>query len=377
MQKLPIFLLKPGMKVARSIYNSDGQVLLSAGMRLSANFISRLRALGIVAVYVENALMEGVEVFDVITEETRVQAQKAIKQLHMDAARSIEEGVDPIIDDEKMSETITSILEDLLSSKDLVVNLSDIRVSDDYTFAHSVNTCVLALLTGISLGFSKNRLHTLGLGTILHDIGKIKVPSEILNKPGNFTQSEYKEIQKHSEYGFEMLRKNYAISITAAHVAYEHHERYNGEGYPRGLKGNAIHEFARIAGMVDVFDALVSDRVYRKGYLPHDAIEMITGSGNYYFEYEIVKAFLQNVAAYPVGTILELSNGELAIVVRTPRGCSHRPDVRTFEIRDGEPRIIGERSLYHETRILIKRVISEEEYQSALGLKSLATLAKI
>lgn len=377
MQKLPIFLLKPGMKVARSIYNSDGQVLLSAGMRLNTTFISRLRALGIVAVYVENPLMEGVEVMDVITEETRIQAQKAIKQLHMDAAKSIENGEDPIIDDQKMSETITSILEDLLSSKDLVVNLSDIRVSDDYTFAHSVNTCVLALLTGLSLGFSKKRLHTLGLGTILHDIGKIKVPAEILNKPGNFTQSEYKQIQKHSEYGFEMLRKNYAISITAAHVAYEHHERYNGEGYPRGLKGNAIHEFARIAGLVDVFDALVSDRVYRKGYLPHDAIEMITGSGNYYFEYEIVKAFLQNVAAYPVGTILELSNGELAIVVRTPRGCSHRPDVRTFEIIDGEPRVTGERSLYNETRILIKRIISEEEFESALGVKSMATLAEI
>ena len=377
MQKLPVFLLKPGMKVARSIYNSDGQILLTAGMRLSAGFISRLRILGIVAVYVEDALTDAIEVTDVISENTRVQAQKTIKHVHTDAFRSIQMGTEPVIDDEPVAETINSILEDLLSSTELVVNLSDIRVSDDYTFAHSVNTCVLALLTGISLGFSKPRLHTLGMGTILHDIGKIKVPSEILNKPGNFTQSEYKEIQKHSEYGFEILRKNYSISVTAAHVAYEHHERYNGEGYPRGLKGKNIHEFARIAGMVDVFDALVSDRVYRKGYLPHDAIEMITGSGNFYFEYEIVKAFLQSIAAYPVGTILELSNGELAIVIRTPKGCSHRPDVRTFVIKDGRPVLTGERSLYEETRILVKRVISEEEYQAALGNKSMATFAEM
>ena len=106
-----------------------------------------------------------------------------------------------------MSETINNIIEDLLSSDDLIVNLSDIRVADDYTFAHSVNTCVLALLTGVSLGFSKSRLHTLGLGTILHDIGKIKVPSEILNKPVISARKKYKEIQKHPLYGFEMLRK--------------------------------------------------------------------------------------------------------------------------------------------------------------------------
>lgn len=377
MQKLPVFLLKPGMKVARSIYNSDGQVLLSAGMCLSMNFISRLRILGILSVYIEDPLTDGIEIDDVISENTRVQAQKAIKQMHTEAARAIDNGAEPVINDEQISQTITSILEDLLTNKELVVNLSDIRVSDDYTFAHSVNTCVLALLTGASLGFDRARLHTLGIGTILHDIGKIKIPSEILNKPGNFTQSEYKEIQKHSEYGFEMLRKNFAISVTAAHVAFEHHERYNGEGYPRGLKGNSIHEFARIAGMVDVFDALVSDRVYRKGYLPHDAIEMITGSGNFYFEYEIVKAFLNNVAAYPVGTILELSNGELAIVVRTLRGCSHRPDVRTFTIVDGMPVLTGERSLYNETRILIKRVIPEEEYRAAIGQNEMLTTAEM
>ncbi|MGI6555010.1 MAG: HD-GYP domain-containing protein [Bacillota bacterium] len=377
MQKLPISLLKPGMKVARTVYNTDGQVLLAAGMMLNVKFISRLRMLGIISVYVEDSLMGGVEVYDVIAEDTRLQARKAIKRLHSEASRAVRSGNEPVIDDEQVSETINNIIEDLLSSDDLIVNLSDIRVADDYTFAHSVNTCVLALLTGVSLGFSKSRLHTLGLGTILHDIGKIKVPSEILNKPGNFSQEEYKEIQKHPLYGFEMLRKNQSISLTAAHVAYEHHERYNGEGYPRGLKGNHIHIFARIAGMVDVFDALVSDRVYRKGYLPHDAIEMITGSGNYYFDYDIVKAFIKNVAAYPVGTIVELSTGELAIVIRTPRGCSHRPDVRTFVLKDGIPKITGEISLSSETRILIKRVISEEEYQSAQGMELAANTAGI
>lgn len=372
MQKLPISLLKPGMKVARTVYNTDGQVLLATGMLLNAKFISRLRMLGIISIYVEDALMGGVEIFDVITEDTRLQARKAIKQLHSEATKAVQLGNEPVINDEQVSDTINTILDDLLSSDDLIVSLSDIRVADDYTFAHSVNTCVLALMTGVSLGFNKSRLHTLGLGTILHDIGKIKVPADILNKPGNFSQDEYKEIQKHPEYGFEVLRRNQAISLTAAHVAYEHHERYNGEGYPRGLKGNGIHIFARIAGMVDVFDALVSDRVYRKGYLPHDAIEMITGSGNYYFDYEIVKAFIQNVAAYPVGTIVELSNDELAVVIHTPRGCSHRPDVRTFVLKDGIPHITGERSLSSDTRILIKRVIPEEEYQAAQGFESVA-----
>ncbi len=365
MQKLPIILLKPGMKVARTVYNTDGQVLLTSGMVLNSHFISRLRMLGIISVYVEDPLMGGVEVYDVISDDTRRQARKAIKQVYSEGKRSIHAGQEPVIDNSAIAETINNIIEDLLSNDDLVVSLSDIRVADDYTFAHSVNTCVLALLTGISLGFDKNQLYSLGLGTILHDIGKIKVPFDILHKPGNFNQMEYKEMQRHPEYGFDMLRRNEAISLPSAHVAYEHHERYNGEGYPRGIKGRDIHIFAYIAGMVDVYDSLTSDRVYRKGYLPHDAIEMITGSGNYYFPYEIVKAFIYNIAAYPVGTIVELSNGQLGIVTHTPRGCSHRPDVRTFVLRDGIPRITGELSLAVETSILIMRVISDEEYQDA------------
>lgn len=365
MQKLPIVLLKPGMKVARTVYNTDGQVLLTSGMMLNSHFISRLRMLGVISVYVEDPLMGGVEVYDVISDDTRRQAREAIKQVYSEGTKSVQAGQEPLIDESAISETINNIIEDLVSNDDLVVSLSDIRVADDYTFAHSVNTCVLALLTGISLGFDKKQLYSLGLGTILHDIGKIKVPFDILNKPGNFSQTEYKEMQKHPEYGFDMLRRNEAISLSSAHVAYEHHERYNGEGYPRGIKGKDVHIFACIAGMVDVYDSLTSDRVYRKGYLPHDAIEMITGSGNYYFPYEIVKAFIYNIAAYPVGTVVELSNGQMGIVIHTPRGCSHRPDVRTFVLRDGIPRITGELSLAAETNILITRVISNEEYRDA------------
>ena len=128
MQKLPISLLKPGMKVARTVYNSDGQVLLAAGMMLNAKFISRLRMLGVISIYVEDPLMAGVEVYDVIAEETRLQARKAIKQIHSEASRAVQLGSDPVIDDEQVSETVHNIIEDLLSSDDLIVNLSDIRV---------------------------------------------------------------------------------------------------------------------------------------------------------------------------------------------------------------------------------------------------------
>jgi len=366
MRKLPIPLLRPGMKVARPVYNSDGHILINTGIRLTSKYISRMRQIGIPAVYIEDYLLDDVEVDDILADETRMQARKTIKRIHMEASEAIARGNMPKIAIRTVTETVDRILNEILSKKDLVVNLADIRAFDDYTFAHSVNVCTLSLLTGISLGYNRRRLFSLGTGALLHDIGKVKVPAEILNKPGRLTEQEFQEVQKHSIYGFEILRQQ-DIGVAAAHVAYEHHERYNGEGYPRQLKGDAIHEFAQITGMVDVFDALVSDRIYRKGHLPHEAFELITASGNYLFNYRIVKAFVENVAAYPVGTIVELSSGEMGVVVGTPKGYPHRPNVRTFTLEGGIPRPVREVRLSEETLLIIRRVIPEEEFMNARG----------
>ncbi|OIQ59145.1 Cyclic di-GMP phosphodiesterase [Moorella thermoacetica] len=337
MRKMPVEALKPGMVVARAIYSAEGRVLLNKGVTLKPSYLVRLRELGIPAIYIVDEVLGDLEVEDVISEQTRLQAIKAMKDLFGTCPQGKPTHTALLVDSARIQRVVNSLLEDLLSRKDLMLNLTDIRALDDYTFAHSVNVCVLALITGLTLHYSRSALMQLGVGALLHDIGKTCLPLSILNKPGKLTVEEYELVCRHPQCGFDILRLQEKVSLLSARVALEHHERYNGSGYPRGLKGEEIHEFARITGVVDVYDALTADRVYRRAYPPHEAYEMLAGAGNFIYDYRIVKAFLFNVAAYPVGTLVELNNGEMGVVTGTARGHSHQPRVRLLYHSDGTP----------------------------------------
>jgi len=327
LRRLPLELLQPGMIVARSVYTAEGLLLINSGKELMPAYITQLKNLGVSSVYVDDPLMPQPEVDDVIPEQVRVSAVKVVKHQLSLLSRPGGE-VNPAIDQEKIKKTVTDIVDNLLVNKDIVVNLTDIRTVDDYTFSHSVNVCVLCLLTAISLNYPKKDLELLGVGALLHDIGKVRVSNAILNKPAVLTSKEFEEIKRHSLLGYEILKVQRDISHLSALVAYQHHEKYNGSGYPNGLTANGIHEFSRIVGMVDVYDALTADRVYRKAYQPYEAFEMLAGSGNYLFDYGLIQAFLSNVALYPVGTLLMLSSGHAGVVINTPKGMTHRPTVR-------------------------------------------------
>ncbi|NLO89455.1 MAG: HD-GYP domain-containing protein [Clostridia bacterium] len=361
MRKVSVYFLKPGMVVAKPIYDSNSLLLINSGVQLTNKIIQSIKRLGIPAVYIDDPLLEGVEVVEVVRSETRVQIQKNLKKIYTKANSTQKNGALPKMPVRVVENSVETLIDEILGKKDHLVNLLDIRAYDDYTYAHSVNVCILSLLTGVSLGYPRSSLFSLGVGALLHDLGKIKVPEKILKKPGKLTNEEYEEVKKHCIYGYEILKKQ-DIPAPSALVAYEHHERYNGEGYPRGLKGKEIHEYAQIAGIVDVYDALTSDRVYRKSYLPHEAFEMINGSGNFHYDIKFVKAFQENIAAYPIGTIVELNTGEIGVVIGTPKGFPYRPDVRVFEAENGKVKIIREVKLSEKTGLFIKRVLSEEEY---------------
>ena len=145
-----------------------------------------------------------------------------------------------VLNESKIRDIVENILENILSRNDVVVSLTDIRSFDDYTYGHSVNVCVLSLITGNALGLSQKSLTQLGIGAILHDIGKVLTPKEILNKPGNLTEEEFEIIKRHTEEGYNLVRAKKNISNLAASVIYEHHERVNGTGYPRGIRAEEI-----------------------------------------------------------------------------------------------------------------------------------------
>lgn len=360
MRKVGVDYLKPGMNVARTVYSSEGYVLLNVGMILKERYIEQLKSFNIPAIYVEDNLAPDVEVEDVISEQTRMQAVRTVKEVFRNMNLRVNSGHSLVLEEEKLAGAVQDIIKDLLNSKNLVVNLVDIRATDSYTFGHSVNVCVLSVLTGIALKLTQKQLTYLGMGALMHDIGKIMVPAEILNKPGTLTAPEYAVIQRHSEFGFNILSKQREMNSLAAKIAIQHHERYDGSGYPQGLKDQEIHLFARIVGMVDVYDALTADRIYRKGYLPHEAYEFLAGAGGSLFDYELVKEFLSYIAAYPAGTIVKLNTGEIGVVIDTPQGLTTRPVVRVLF---DEGHILEEPyeiKLAEKMRVLVTEVITGE-----------------
>ncbi len=363
MQRLPVARLRSGMVVARPIVGSSGQMLLSTGTVLNEMYIRRLREKGIPSIYIQEQTPElNVQVDDVISDESRLRANVAVRDLMKDVRTELAVARRGFVtlNDVQVRKSVNSLVDELLANRDIAVNLADIRSLDNYTFGHSVQVGVLAILTGITMGYDHLRLRDLGIGAILHDIGITRVPEAIATKTGALTPEEMAEMQKHCAYGFDILRYQPNLSILSAHVAYQHHERHNGEGYPRGLKGDEIQEYARIVAIAEQYDSLISDRPWRAAHLPHEAVEIIAGGGDYYFDYRVVKPFLENVAVYPVGTLVELNDGTRGVVTQVQKGLTLRPTIRLLRCEDGtaiKPPI-EVRLLDHPT-LLVSRVLTD------------------
>jgi len=330
MRKIQIDYAKPGMILARSIFTSDGNVLLGCGVRLNQRYIDRLKEKGIYHIYIEDELSQGIEIIDVITDETRIKAKEIVRSVMFDIAKGYE-----ISDAYQVTKIVNQIVDELLENKDVLVNLNDMRLMDDYTFGHCVNVCVLSVMTGIAMGYNQLRLRELGVGALLHDIGKMKIPISLLNKPGQLTDDEYNEIKRHTILGFDILRNCDAISKTSANTALAHHERCDGTGYPNGLMKDQIHDFSKIVAIADVYDAMTSDRAYRKALEPYKAVEYIQGMSMTQFDYNVVKVFIGNISIYPVGSGVVLNTGEKGLVVKVNKEFPTRPRVRIILDKNG------------------------------------------
>lgn len=326
MRLVNIRYVEEGSILARPVINSSGMVLLRAGVHMTTSYIERLRTMGYDVLFIQDDRLDDVEIHTAITAQTREVAYKSIELI----SKYIENNSKDALPIDKIRMTVQQMINDLLFSSDILGNLSEIQGYDDYTFHHSVNTTIISLILGIASGYSEQKLIELGMGVLMHDIGKIKVPGEILNKKTPLTEAEFGEIKQHTTYGFEILRKNNDISLLSAHVAFQHQEKWDGSGYPRGLKGSGIHEYGRLAAVADVYEALTSKRVYRKAIEPNAAFEYIISQGNTHFDPQVLEVFKKNIAVYPSGSGVLLSNGQRGNVIKQNPAFPNRPYVRVF-----------------------------------------------
>ncbi|MEW6458498.1 MAG: HD-GYP domain-containing protein [Bacillota bacterium] len=357
MRRVPVTALVPGMRIAREVVGGHGEVYLQTGVILTQGYIRKLGELGFASVYVHDALLGDLQVRqaeDIVHHETRREALDGVKTLLQEAAESQAKAIDP---PKELTRTVSDMVDQVLKNPSQTINIYDIRAQNEYLYHHSVNVCALALVIGAQIGLSRRELYELGVGALMHDVGKIKVPAEILDKPGKLSAVEFELVKKHALLAEELLKDN----AIAAAVAGMHHERLNGEGYPRGLKKGEIPHLAQIVGIADIFDALTADRCYRKAYRPDEALEMLLAAGGFWFDFDLVRAFVVNVAAYPVGTMVELNSGEIGAVVSTPKGFPTQPVVRVFVAVDGGWLGDAYDVSTLEKCLFVTRVLDEEE----------------
>jgi HD-GYP domain-containing protein (c-di-GMP phosphodiesterase class II) len=320
--------VKPGMSVGKSIYDESGRVLVNYRVKLSEHLIARMKQLGLPGLYIEDALSQDITIEELISDELQIKASKALQKMDIDAALTA-------------ADTITN---ELSMNGEISMNLVSLRTNSDYTYKHSVNVAVLSVITGIGLGMKKGLLSELAAAGLLHDIGKVNIPHVILDKPGPLTEEEYAVVKNHSEFGYEKIKDNILISSKTKMGVYSHHENINGTGYPLGLCGDQIYMFAKIIHIADVYDALISQRTYKRAHSPAEAIDFIKNNAGTMFEPEYVEAFLTYIPLYPKGRNIILNDGQVAIVVENRQHHTLRPIVRLLDgttIDLSEPENIG------------------------------------
>lgn len=320
---LPLDAVRPGMILATDV-EVAGRPMLRTGVVLSSYHLRRLADLGVRTLYIyppQASLPGGHAANRLLAEPTRYQAFRVVRR----QLRRVERGF--VVEARPVFNAVEAILRDALAHPGVLEELQAVRAAHDVLFAHSVSVAAMAVFLGLHSGWDRADLVALGVGALLHDAGKARLPNLVWKKPGKLTPEEYRTVQAHTWLGFEAIRRQGAFDARSAHVAWEHHERWDGSGYPRGLSGDAIHPFARLVAVVDVFDALTTDQPYRPAWRRDAAISWIAERAGRDFDPIMVRRFLARVAPYPVGCWVRLNTGELARVVRLTPDLPARPVV--------------------------------------------------
>ncbi|MBZ6065134.1 HD-GYP domain-containing protein [Aeromonas schubertii] len=326
---LPVSTLRPGMYVVEIVRQSGSKAISSRGFVRTPHQITALINSGVLEVTVDlsrsrleeqNPLPAENEATTERNERSREAGALRIRRLYKEARTlqvkllsQLKQG-EPI-DIAPLAQVAEEMVDTMFTHGDAMLCLARIRAKDAYLMEHSMNVAILLANFGRYLGLERSTLQELTLGGLLHDVGKIMTPDAILNKPGKLTDEEFAIMRQHVVHSREILSETPGITPVMLEVAGNHHERLDGSGYPLGLKGEALSLHSRMSGIVDVYDALTADRVYKAGMQPTQAFRILLKGAGTHFDTELVQKFIKCLGVYPVGTLVLLSNQRLAIVM--------------------------------------------------------------
>lgn len=332
-------ILIPDMIIDQAIIDRAGRVLIARGTHMNEYLIDSLKKMGVPGIYiregkeeekkeqqaVSQAVQKKIEKLKV-EDRARVKLQESVKQ-------RVAEGIQYLYNDtesENFTDATKSITDDLMKAisdnEAIAVDISALKISDEYTFKHSVDVATMSMIVAKRHGLNDQQVYEIGISGLLHDIGKSKIPNEVLNKAGKLTDQEFSLMKKHSLLGYDILKGKDNLPVPVKMGVLQHHEKNNGMGYPLGVTEDKISLYAKIISIADIYDALVTERPYKKAFSPRDAVEMIMAMTEE-LDINVMRSFLESVILYPVGSDVELSTGEMARVIENSPQYVLRPKV--------------------------------------------------
>lgn len=300
------------MVLAQNIKDEFGRVLITKGAKLSWQKKQKLENFDIAGVYIDDEWSADIFIEPVVDESLAKSSIKALKEMNLDA----------------VSDCAAEIVDKLMGADDYIHDMETIKAYDENTFEHCINVAITAVTMGIGLGYNYYRLKNLAVGALLHDIGKQLVPIDIINKKGRLTDAEMEVVREHPSYGYKILSKDINTYSSTREIVHQHHENWDGSGYPRGLKEDEIYELAMVIHVCDVFDALISKRSYKEAFTYQTAIAIVRDGNETMFQPGMLDAFFKYVPVYHKGSEIRLSNGERALVYKNNRGNMLRPEIK-------------------------------------------------
>ncbi|MCD7835617.1 MAG: HD-GYP domain-containing protein [Lachnospiraceae bacterium] len=327
------------MRIDQAIVDKSGRAMIEKGAYLDDFQIEYLLEKGVGGIYIQEGSPDEDETelqipqyTKEVIEKTRVEDRSKV-HISESVKKRVGEGIQFLFsnkDSQNFAETTENITDELMKAifdNDAVaVDIGMLKVSDEYTFKHSVDVATMSMIIGRQYGLTKHEVREIGVAGLLHDLGKSQIPLEVLNKPGKLNDDEFALMKQHSLFGFKILKERDEFSEGIKLGVLQHHEKLNGKGYPMGVSGDKIHKYAKIISVADVYDALVTERPYKSGFPKNEAVEMImamTGE----LDIDAMRSFLATVILYPVDSIVQLSNGEKAKVVANNPENAMRPKV--------------------------------------------------
>ena len=265
----------------------------------------------------------------------------AARRLHNDSSDLLRSALDNArtgrsVDIKSARSAVKDLTHSVMRNPDALGWMSKLKQEHEYTYKHSLSVCILSLVFGRHMSLPESELYELGLGAFLHDIGKMRIPLEVLDKPGALSEEEFTEMRRHPEYGVEIVSSSGGVSDTVRDIILSHHERMNGSGYPQGIPAELIRPMTHMVAICDTYDAIVSKRPYKKPVTAVRAVEILNRERGNLFDPWLVDQFIQCVGVYPVGTLVELSNDETGIVVSANREARLHPRVLILLNNEGQ-----------------------------------------